>query len=637
MPNKIMMLDCDYSDQQAIRATLERTSQSGSYEFLPHPVAAQRRGELEGVIKQNPDSVIVRCHSFAPYSGLDAARDLRAMGYQGAIFTTYYSYVNQLLEEAGRRPETEELEAARKAGVIDGYCNEHSIFYNSFSTQYQLAVSRRETIAARAEHPPGEAHPVVFLSDDARTQELLEAAIADHGREAYRLTAQNAVTAKALEGQSAVVLELQPTYTEGDDPMARALEKAKRVRELGYKGPVILLTGHRGDMSTNDQDRVDEAVRTGLITQAFQRSDLEILPDAVMRWMDEQVVHSKRQEQARAVEQQKRAYFEECKLAMRLEHLPDDERVWPEAMRLSEAEIRDVRAAVKAVAYAPEDDSGRSVPQYREKELEGGLTKAYLAALEGPLRKKTNPKSGQHRWDEKAGQPRPITDAERQQTKDEAKAWQDSSQKALGDMEYRYYDRMCQRLDHFTHRREHVTIPADPLASIRYSKDERKRYPTLGEERVETHYVEADLDFPHVQQNGHGRVLDLKSGMDEAQAQVRASGVVFGDQKAYDAAVNAEFAKRIIDMLAASKRLAGDVATERPKLEKQALEALEGVGTLPMRMKPTAVEAALRRKENEEMKERSHRGGGLDAGLKKVWVERAAGELGIAISGRAVT
>lgn len=776
MSKRIMTLSFAHAEVAAIRDSLAHATPPGTYTMLDEPPHHTRRELIDEVMRQNPDGIIVRTHNHGMYSGLDIARYLREEGYQGAILTAFYPMMPELLAEANRKSETEELRLEQTLGRIDGYINENMIFYRDFARDLELALDRREARLARADKSRP-VIPLLVLGNDAHMLADVRKAFGEHGRTSYHITGYTLDSLRKGQFLNQDTIDyakgaIIDTYDQGSDApsIQSAIAQAERLRVRGMTGPIVLVTQHTDDDETS-QRLLKDALQKKVVSAHFRQADLRYHPNVVVRpmeglleeaaksrkldlagsvsgkvliatestmadkleatlreeeahghhlssrrlssltnvgaeqaqllvvhvpeqpaalqeigqalkkardqgfkgrvlaihdyiprassgdstykaqlrhmqksgWVNEllgdEVLHSSygsalgetitRLVAERALEEQRAEHYEASRLFRRLESMPDSERHWPEAMRLRDDELNDVRRAVDAVANAPQHYSWENRLAFDEKPFEDALQRAYVSALEPLLRQKKNTQTGEHRWDEKAGAPRAITEQEKAQTKAEAAAFREQALKSSADKEYHYYDRMTARLDAFTHKRYYVTIPADPLASVRYSKADRQRYPNIGQERVETQYVQIDKNFPYVQQAGHGQVLDFKTALTEAQEQVKQGGEVFGDQGTYDAAVNQQLARRIVDMLAAVKRLDGDLATQRPSLEAQVVLALEGRGKLPMRLEPTAVEKALREKEVTELDAKTQRGGGLDGRMTQAWVERAAGELGI--------
>ncbi|MBY0407341.1 MAG: hypothetical protein K2Q01_06580, partial [Rickettsiales bacterium] len=251
------------------------------------------------------------------------------------------------------------------------------------------------------------------------------------------------------------------------------------------------------------------------------------------------------------------------------------------------------------------------------KELDAQWDKGLREALEHKVDGK-----GKSRWDAGKHMPRDITEAEQARAQAEAKDAKKSSGKALDELRYKYYDTYSQRIYEWGHRQEYVTIPAQP---DRFSAGQKKREPGLGEERVETKWVQRDAHFPYVQQIGHGRLLDLGAAMRQAQAEVEARGMAFSDYKTYETQVNKAFAPRIVAMLTAAKRLAGEPA----EAEAKVMEALEGRGRLPMREELLKAESVLSSLERQEVAQ--NHGMVRVPDMPKRWSDRAVQSLNLPI------
>ncbi|NCY23515.1 MAG: hypothetical protein EBX37_01260 [Alphaproteobacteria bacterium] len=690
MSSKIITLGFSGGWTAGLLRALTNDARGQYLDLRGQPLNALDDAGRRRLLAQAPDMLIVNAHSpEEPYAGVELARQLRRAGYNKPILLV----ARLDMRAAHAAEQQEALDNAMQAGTITKWYPEagshetvrvlhemRGTSTNPAPAPLNAAEVVQQLFDAAEARRGASARParVAIALQQLHEAHRLEVAIGLKSSHKTEVAHHNGLLAEALDAwpdlKKMDVVVLGNTTAQERQGENSGLARARALRKAGYTGRILLLNPPDAQMSPAALEALQAAEQSGVVAldslrdaasqnpdyerQFVARLDREItesqrsaalaglVPDlqatvgvaspvdsvraplmkllsdeahkgrdyrgtvlgdalAGAEHMDVLMVHFDTKADAEALSGTLRDLLRKGYrgkvLALVEEHdifsetTPETTRI---AAQLQREGVVDAALEVGNVQHASNIVGDRLVHAYTE------FAQQMDAAWQGALQALQAPKG---RWDAEKQAPRAITAAEREEAAEAARSAKASRKAEMKEWEYRYYERATGLIDRWTMREQHSEGPGGKLRQD---------------------WVRRDEHFPRVQQIGGG-VLNLSEGLSEAQAEVAESGIRFGDKASYDQAVTGAFARRIVDMLAASGRLEGDMA-QRPALEAQVRAALEtSRARLPMREQPTHAERTLRSLEQQEL-EANH--GAVNASMTARWSERASRALNLPVS-----
>lgn len=230
------------------------------------------------LINENPDGLVIRNHiDFEPFEGLRISEELRELGYKGYIRILSYELAPQRRD--GHDSEKEELNEAQRKGIINSWGEEHGIYRDSGSlrlTEMAMAIQAKQLREAQEK-----SGSVVIVYNRPSTHMGLHAALQDHAKLHYDVELlhedKTKVKSARLSGADVVVFE---SSADGRAVIA----KAKALRNAGYKGKVLVLSGDDIVMGALEKRHIADAINAGIVDHTIPLSHLkrDVLPFVTM-------------------------------------------------------------------------------------------------------------------------------------------------------------------------------------------------------------------------------------------------------------------------------------------------------------------------------------------------------------------
>lgn len=510
--------------------------------------------------------------------GLTLATSLREHGYKGQILMLTTADAPAEIQQAMRK--------ALDAGVYQMGMDEYVVQRTPhlFCQAVDSLVRQGRDKASAADKGGVKGH-IGYVCEDHTTQRALTDMLGKEARRHRHYTTEP-LDIRTLKG--AMAHDVLIVHMPSDAESAREYDKTIRaMRKAGFEGKILVLDEDHelvGGALPASYSLVVALRRDGIVDEVVSEHELQHAPNRTGDIIAQLAY-------ARMMEKERAEAFKEWGLEGKLAKLMRAEDAWPEKLRLDDNDIQRLRDAVTAFALAKQVVGGGAAPVFSDvafgKELDVVWDGVHKTLLQG----KKN-EEGVSRWE--GNKPRPMTHEEREKAKKRKAELSDERRNGLPAWERKHGDAL-------------------------YMRANDKQYAMSETEAV----------FPYILQAGKG-ALDFSMAAHEAMDAVRESKQPPRNEAEYLDRLRAAFATRVVDMLAAVKRLPEgmeDVSVHRAALEARVVDVMSGHGTMPMRLTPSKDEAALREEEQKEVAR--NRGLVTVPDMPERWAKLAAQKLGI--------